>query len=432
MTKIFRILLCAGTLFPLSTLAQVVRYQAAIEPDLQNKTVSGSVIVDFKPLPDSPQALLLDAGALTITSATENGRPLEVEKNGSKLRIKIAAAAPATLRTVTIHYHGKPAYGISFYADVAQVFTAFSTSQWMPCVDAPDQRAAFDLTLTLPQDLPAVANGVLRRRELLADGRLRMSWSQQTPMPTYLFGFAAGALRDVTVPGSITLRYLAPVDLSEAQIRQVFAATPDMLAFYADKAGMPYPGASYTQVLAKGGVAQEMDGFAAMGDKYAARVLEDEKKIWLGAHELAHQWWGNGLTNRDWTHFWLNEGIATFMTAAYLEHRFGRAEYMQNIDNAQRKYEAIRAAGHDKSLVFPNWDKPTADDRSLVYDKGTYVMHLLREQMGETAFWAGLRSYTRQYWGQSVTTAQFQAAMEQAGGQDLSAFFAKWVTLTSH
>jgi aminopeptidase N len=135
------------------------------------------------------------------------------------------------------------------------------------------------------------------------------------------------------------------------------------------------------------------------------------------------------VTCAGWNHFWLNEGVATFMAAAYKEHRFGRGEYLREIESNRKNYVRVRDAGHDRSLVFPDWSHPTADDRTLVYDKGAYVLHLLREELGERAFWKGLRAYTRAYFGKSVTTADFQKAMERASGKDLSAFFNKWVYL---
>ena len=93
-------------------------------------------------------------------------------------------------------------------------------------------------------------------------------------------------------------------------------------------------------------------------------------------------------------------------------------------------YQKVQAAGKDRSLVFPDWNRPTPEDRTLVYQKGAYVLHLLREEMGEQAFWAGIRKYTRAYYGKSVTTADFQAAMERASRKKLTAFFDQWVYLT--
>ncbi|HYJ45580.1 MAG TPA: M1 family aminopeptidase, partial [Pyrinomonadaceae bacterium] len=215
-----------------------------------------------------------------------------------------------------------------------------------------------------------------------------------------------------------------------AELRRVFRDTPDMLAFYEERAGVPYIDKTYTQVLASGNVEQEMSSFTALNEDYGRKVLANERDIWLAAHELAHQWWGNMVTCVDWNHFWLNEGFATFMAAAYLEHRFGHEEYARQIEAYRASYERVRAAGHDKSLVFPDWLHPTGEDRTLVYRKGAYVLHLLREEMGERDFWAGIRLYTRTYFGKSVTTADFQAAMERVSGRSLKGFFAKWVYLT--
>jgi aminopeptidase N len=109
-------------------------------------------------------------------------------------------------------------------------------------------------------------------------------------------------------------------------------------------------------------------------------VLADPHDVWLEAHEFAHQWWGNGVTCRDWNHFWLNEGLATFMADAYKEHRLGPAAYQTEIEVSGARYERVRAAGHDRTLVFPDWSHPSAEDRVLVDHKGADVLHLLRER----------------------------------------------------
>jgi hypothetical protein len=117
------------------------------------------------------------------------------------------------------------------------------------------------------------------------------------------------------------------------------------------------------------------------------------------------------------------------MAAAYLEHRFGREAYLREIETYRANYGKVRAAGKDKSLVFPDWLHPTREDRILVYDKGAYVMHLLREEMGERAFWRGLKTFTKRHFGGSVVTQDFIHAMEEANGKSLKPFFAKWVYL---
>ena len=244
-------------------------------------------------------------------------------------------------------------------------------------------------------------------------------------MPTYTFGFAAGPFTEATGFGG-RARYLAE-GFEAAELRRIFRDTSDMIGFFADRAGVKYPEATYTQVLTAQGIGQEMGGFSIMPEAYGREMLTSTSVATLAAHELAHQWWGNLVTCRAWTHFWLNEGFATFMAAAYTEHREGRQAYLRAIDAARVRYEAVRDAGRDRPLVFESWNRPTADDRTIVYQKGAYVLHRLREQLGERAFWAGIRSYTRAYVGQSVTSQDFQRAMQTSSGRDLSGFFARWV-----
>jgi aminopeptidase N len=311
-----------------------------------------------------------------------------------------------------------------------QVYTVYSTSQWLVCVDAPQDKATLRLNLVLPANLNVVANGSLIHRLPLSKDRILYEWRQESPVPSYVFGFAAGPFRTLTEKrGPVRLRYLA-TQFSDVDLRRIFRDTADMISFYEKRAGVRYPDGTYTQVLATGGVEQEMSSFTVMRESYGHEVLKDERAIWLGAHELAHQWWGNMVTCRDWNHFWLNEGMASFMTAAYKEHRFGRDEYLREIESYRSSYYKVRDAGKDRSLVFPDWDHPTAEDRTLVYDKGAYVLHLLREELGDPTFWKGIRQYTRRYFGNSVTTVDFQEAMEQAAGRKLAPFFSKWVYLT--
>lgn len=170
-----------------------------------------------------------------------------------------------------------------------------------------------------------------------------------------------------------------------------------------------------------------MAGLSIFSEEYGRAVLADASAVGLIAHELAHQWWGNMVTCHAWTEFWLNEGFATYMAAAYREHRFGRDTYLNDVASMKARYEQVRERGHDRALVFPAWDRPTTDDRTLVYQKGAYVLHQLRELLGDAAFWAGMRRYTTAHFGRSVTTADFRVAMEEASGQDLRAFFDRWV-----
>ena len=136
---------------------------------------------------------------------------------------------------------------------------------------------------------------------------------------------------------------------------------------------------------------------------------------------------GIGTTCSTWGEFWLNEGFATFMAAAYMQHQHGEAEYLAAVDRWRARLAKLTAEGKDHALVYARWDKPTRDDRAVVYQKGAYVLHLLREEMGEAAFWNGIREYSQRFANRSVTTGDFQDAMERASGRSLEDFFRRWV-----
>jgi aminopeptidase N len=408
----------------------VLHYDARVEPDIAQKTVAGKVRIQFVSLTDGLTAVEFDCGDLIISAVRENEEGLKFTRSGGRLNVTLSRPAKAReRRRIEVLYHGAPRRGIRFFPEREQTYTAFSNSQWMVCVDAPEDRATLRLTLVVPAKLETIANGRFVSRRDAGGGKLAHEWSQEQPVPTYTYGFAAGPFRVVTERrGGVRLRYLA-AQFSDRELLRIFRDTADMVRFFEERAGVRYPDRTYTQVLAERGYGQEMSGFSVMGEGYGRAVLADEKDVWLGAHELAHQWWGNMVTCVNWNHFWLNEGVATFMAAAYKERRFGKEEYLREIESNRKKYELVRDAGKDKSLVFPDWSHPTAEDRTLVYDKGAYVIHLLREELGERAFWSGLRQYTRAFFGKSVTTADFQAAMERASGKNLSPFFNKWVYL---
>ena len=415
------------------TNTDVLNYEITLEPDIAGKTVQGTVLIRF--LSDSTE-VEFNCGGLSIDSVSEQGKQLRFSVNDHKLRVSLGDSkrgkgfGSTKQRQIEIKFHGAPRFGMRFFPDRQQVYTIFSTSQWMVCVDDPADKATITMKLVLPATLTAVANGELVFQRELPDNKRITEWRQTRPIPTYIFGFAAGPFRVVKQKHKhVELQYFA-TDYSEAEVRRIFRDTPDMLDFFEDAAGVKYADKTYTQVLAAGGVEQEMSSFTALKEAYGKELLANEQDVWLGAHEFAHQWWGNMVTCRDWNHFWLNEGIATFIAAAYIEHRFGGAAYQREIETYRANYEKVRAAGKDKSLVFPDWLNPTREDRTLVYDKGAYVVHLLRKEMGELNFWKGLRIFTRRHFGKSVVTADFVAAMEEAHGRSLKDFFAKWVYLS--
>jgi len=401
----------------------VLHYSVSLAPDLNARSVSGLAAVTLRAT-GVPGELLFDAGELEVTRVSVDGKAAIFVKEGRSLRVVLPRAMRNNeRRTVSIAYRGTPRTGLQFHPERGEMYTIFSTSQWMPCVDAPDERATLELFLRLPAGMKAVATG----RELPpTEGGAVRHWRLDTPAPSYIYGFAAGRyMEERQEVRGMSLRYLS-TDRTPEELLRIFQDTGDMLQFFEDRAGLRF-GSTYIQVLVNRTVGQEMAGLSAMSESYGLQVRDDPAEVTLMAHEAAHQWWGNLLTARNWNHFWLNEGFATFMAAAYVEHHLGADAYARQVEGWSRRLEKLRADGKDKPLVFSDWNAPTADDRAVVYQKGAYVLHLLRQDLGDEVFWRGLRAYTRAYAGTSVETAEFKSSMEKTTGRDLTAFFSKWV-----
>jgi aminopeptidase N len=328
---------------------------------------------------------------------------------------------------IEISYSGKPLRGLIFGQDIA--YTSYFACDWMICAqDRPGDKAALTLTLDLPPGLTSLGPGKMTRTKA-AKGRERHVWSELRPYSTFLFGFTAGRMTNAFLPSDgPTLAVLGERGTGDANsIQAMFATTREMLEFFQDTAGAPFPHPRYTQLVA-GAEAQEASPFSIIGTQMIEPILKDPQEDWVVAHELAHQWWGNLVTCADWTEFWLNEGIVTFMTAAWKEHKHGRAAYDREMDLARKRLAAAAEAGFDKPLAWPGEYPSLRIRRAVQYAKGALFLDTLRTDLGDEKFWAGLKRFTQTHAGRTVSSKDFQAAMEAAAKRDLTPLFETWVT----
>ena len=406
-----------------ATQLDVLGYQVELEPDISRQYIEGNVIVKFR-AGENENQITLDCGSLTVSKVEGDG--LESFRQAQNQLIITFSQALVEEQSVQIYYHGSPPRGVVFSPEKSQMYTVYFTSEWMVCHDQPDDRAPLQLDLILPEGVQNVASGTLVGEKKIQGNKVRYSWQQEIATPPYTYGLALGSFHHTSDNYEGTPLHYYSDRYSTDSLTTIFRATPDIMRFFEEKAGVPYGQASYSQLLI-GSHYQEMSGFAVLKQSYGAMVLADSTEINLITHELAHQWWGNMITCQNLGHFWLNEAFATFMSAAYNEHRFGREKYLDNINAYREVYETIKAKGADKPLVFKDWLAPSADDRNLVYFKGAYVLHQLKETLGDEVFWKGIRYYSQQYYGKSVLTPDFQKAMEASTGKNLTDFFEKWV-----
>lgn len=404
----------------------VEHYTAKIEPDLPAKTLTGSVLIELRMLSGGQDTLELDRGALAISGVSLSERPQRYDLTPEHLLVHLEHPASKGARlTLRVDYSGAPRTGLLFFPEQSQFYTVFNTHEWLVSNDIPGDRSTFELHLALPRGYAVVANGQHIGDEARADGKVVTVWRERLALPPYTFGFAVGQFSEAAA-GRGRFRFLG-AGFSDPELRQIFRNTADMLAFFEERSGVRYADKTYSQALVADTDGQELGGFALMPGDYGRGVLADPADTGLIAHELSHQWWGNRITCRDWTDFWLNEGFATFMAAAYLEKQFGREAYLARVARWKARYDKLRQDGQDHALVYADWNNPSSSDRVVVYQKGAYVLHLLREELGDAAFWKGIRDYSRQYMDHSVVTSDFKKAMERSSRRDLTAFFNSWV-----
>ena len=337
----------------------VLHYDARVQPDLVARTVTGTVTIRLRVLDASMATLGFDRGALVVDAVTVAGRATRFETPERRLVVHLAESAPpeATLE-LTVAYHGAPPNGLVFAPDRRQVYTIFTTRQWLVCVDEPGDKATLDLRVTVPDGLVLVASGDVVGQRPAGAGMTEHQWQMTRPVSTFTMAFAAGPFAEASARhGTTALRYLGD-GFTAAELTRAFADTADMMTFFEARAGVPYPGSTYSQVLVADTVGQEAAGFAMLSEAYGRRLLGEPTALTLAAHELAHQWWGVLVTCADWRHFWLNEGMTTFMAAAYVEHRFGRDAYLRQVDGWRSTLARVRAEGGDRPLVFPGVESP--------------------------------------------------------------------------
>jgi aminopeptidase N len=406
---------------------QVERYEVELRPDLATTAISGSESIAIQSTSSGLAFLSFTANALRITGATADGSPVRVESSTDAIVFTLPKplekGGKAKLR---FHIDGRPARGVT--AAAGSLYTGYFACDWMVCLqDSPGDKAHLALDLLLPAGIRSASVGRPAPARGTPGGLVRHRWRSTRPYSPYLYAFAAGPFErrsSATARGELV--YLDGTG-GKADLGALFAETPAIAAFLAGKAGMDLPDRRYVQLLVPGGEAQETAGFSLIGRSELDKEREDPSSAWIVAHEMAHLWWGNLVTCAGWRDFWLNEGIATFMVAAWQEHRLGEGAYRQALDAARRRVARARELGFDKPLAWPGKYPSLGVRRAVQYSKGALFLAELRQTIGDEAFWNGLRRFTRKHAGGTVTSRDFQQAMEKSSGRDLAPMFAQWV-----
>ncbi len=390
--------------------AQITHYTLKLNPEFGHQVLRGQETIEV--VSNAGTLELQKQPGLQITQASSDDGEISVKEQSISVRLPRFGR-----HKIQFQFVAAPHRGIMWFPGETGLDTAFYCEAWMVCDTAPDRRATLTMEIVVPpmSGLTAVGPGQLTKEWTEKDGA-HFLFQQSQPVQTYLFSFGiAGLLR--SEDGQFVI-YAADAGAH----RVAFQRTAKAYEFLQNKAGIGLAGAKYTQASMLNGIAQEAASMALMPKDFF-HVLEEEHDDGLMTHELAHQWWGVSVGIRSWSDFWLNEGMADFMQDAFLEQEEGHAAYVHAMDEARQQLEKLRAAGQDRPLHWEGWQDAHGALGRIPYLKGALFLDRLRTELGEEKFWRGVALYTTRNAGHFVDSADFQKAMEEAGGRNLKPLF---------
>lgn len=411
-----------------------------------SKTVFGDTTVQLKPLKDGFKTFELDAAEMRFESIKLEPDNVDVpfKTSGEKIYLTLDKTySPSDLISIRFKYSTiKPTKGI-YFVDAetddgkivrnAQIWTQGEAEEahfWFPSYDSPDDKATTEQFITVEKDETAIANGELLETTENADGMKTFHFKMSVPHSTYLTSFVVGIYAKVSDSyKNIRLGfYVYPGKESAAQ--KAYGDTKEMMRVYEELTGVAFPYNKYDQTVVANFNFGGMENITAttMADTEIffnpPGIVED-----LVSHELAHSWFGDLVTCRNWSELWLNEGFATFMEAAYREKKYGRDDYLRKIREDAAQYFINEAVDKNRHGLFNTTANPKDDAifDITTYQKGGAVIHTLRETVGTENFWKAINLYLNRHKFENVETPDLQKAMEEVSGKDLNWFFKQWV-----
>jgi aminopeptidase N len=421
-----------------------------LTPELAAQRMEGVCTTTVRAIDDGVHDLRLDAVDFVIGWVRdESGRRLDFRRDAGTLTVHLARPLAAGERTqFAVAYRlEKPRVGLHFVAPTkdhpdkpTQCWTQSQDEYaryWFPCFDYPHAKQPTSTTIVVPTGTFALGNGrLVERSDDSATGYTTFRYVQDAAHSTYLVTMVAGSFAEIEQKGaSVPVFYYVPPG-READGERSFGKTPEMLTFFEQRTGMPYPYARYSQIAVADFIFGGMENTTATTQ--TDRTLHDERAHLdfssdpLVAHELAHQWFGDLLTTRDWSHAWLNEGFATFFETLFREHDLGRDEYLYAMYEHVKTYLRETRERYARAIVENRFHFPIEVFDRHLYEKGGAVLHMLRGLLGEERFWKSVRHYVRENAGRSVETIDLIRAIEAATGRNLRAFFDQWVFRAGH
>lgn len=402
--------------------------RAEITPDFTTKTIDGILNIEFEILQNT-DSVYLDAKNITdFNIQLKNGQ--NQSKFDQNHLIIYSSFATGKTYSATLNYTAKPSQALYFVNNKGkdQLWTQGQgkyTSHWLPSIDDMNDKIEFDLTINAPAGKTVISNGKLTKKDQKSDV-IQWHFDMQKPMSSYLVALAIGDYdkKEITSTSGVPISlYYYPDDASK--VEPTYRFTKEIFDFFEQEIGVPYPWQNYKEVPVKDFLYAGMENTTAtiFSDSFMvdSTGFDDRNYVNVNAHELAHQWFGDLVTETSSTHHWLQEGFATYYALLAEKEVFGDDYFYWKLYQTAEQLKELSDRGKGEKLLNPGASSLT------FYQKGAWALHILREKIGDEAFRSAVTSYLKDHQFQNVESDDFIAAAEKASSQDLSTFKADWL-----
>jgi aminopeptidase N len=391
----------------------------------------------------------IDFGELTVDRVTLNGGEYTYLRKDGKIHIDLPeAASPGDVYILEVFYHGKPKDGLILTNDKDGKPSAVGDNwpdrvhHWIPVLDHPSAKATVTFNITAPAGQEVVANGRLDHVETTASGQRTWTYSEGVPIPPYCMIIGVGQFAKVDSLGRAPtpLSYYVPLSERELAANGFSPAIPSVEFFTAKVAPYPYEKLALIVGATRYGGMENSSAIVFTSNLFSRKSAVGMSEAYPGvpfnnvtlfAHEIAHQWFGDSVTESTWSDLWLSEGFATYFAGLFVQRHESEAAFQRYMRDA-----ATSVFAYEKKKRVPIFDRDTEDLMELLnannYQKGAWVLHMLRSNLGDDVFFRGIRAYYESHKSSVASTEDLRAALEKASGKDLRGFFARWVYDSGH
>lgn len=420
-----------------------------VTPDFKNRRVAGKATLSFQTMLQPVEKLRLDAFDLEVSEVT-GGPKIEFWENTDRaLIIRFAKPIPPMRKArISVTYEAEPVKGLYFRTPELgyrksdmHIWTQGETIEarhWFPCFDAPNDFFTSSIACRVPKDMTVISNGRKTKDSIDPESGLKIvTWKQEKPHVNYLISLVAGHFRKITEKhGDLSMSFWTPPS-EFAQAANSFRETKQCMEYFEKEIGVPYPWAKYDQVCVQdfnwGGMENTSLSTLNASTLFSLETENIRSSQGLVAHELAHQWFGDLVTCKDWSHIWLNEGFATYYTHLFAGHKDGWDHMLYGL---YRDMKSITGRSNDiVPMVNRKYDKPSDMFRKygyMSYSKGSWVLHMIRSQIGPELFRKAIKTYLNRHRHGSVVTENLRVALEETSGRNFDRFFDQYVFHAHH